>query len=93
MTPTTEAPEKLTVSIAEASTISGFSRVVIRTAIKRGELKSLLPHGYVCGRRIKKAELFKWMKENGGLGIEGTKKCSCDFTESQERVKQTSRGV
>lgn len=47
MTPTTETPEKLTVSVAEASLISGFSRVVIRTAIKRGELKSLLPHGYV----------------------------------------------
>ena len=60
---TTETPEKLTVSIAEASTISGFSRVVIRTAIKRGELKSLLPHGYVRGRRIKKAELLKWMRE------------------------------
>ena len=63
MTPTTEMPEKLTVSIAEASTISGFSRVVIRTAIKHGELKSLLPHGYVRGRRIKKTELLKWMKE------------------------------
>lgn len=63
MTPTIETPEKLTVSVAEASTISGFSRVVIRTAIKRGELKSLLPHGYVRGRRIKKTELFKWMKE------------------------------
>lgn len=60
---TTETPEKLTVSVAEASIISGFSRVVIRTAIKHGELKSLLPHGYVRGRRIKKAELFKWMKE------------------------------
>lgn len=36
---TTETPEKLTVSVAEASIISGFSRVVIRTAIKRGELK------------------------------------------------------
>lgn len=53
----------LTLSIPEASAISGFSRVVIRTAIKRGELKSLLPHGYVRGRRIKKTELFKWMKE------------------------------
>lgn len=51
MTSTTETPEKLTVSVAEASIISGFSRVVIRTAIKRGELKSLLPHGYVRGRR------------------------------------------
>lgn len=50
----TEAPEKLTVSIAEASTISGFSRVVIRTAIKRGELKSLLPHGYVRGRALRR---------------------------------------
>ena len=46
MTLTTETSEKLTVSVAEASTISGFSRMVIRTAIKRGELKSLLPHGY-----------------------------------------------
>ena len=63
MTPTTETPEKLTVSIAEASTISGFSRVVIQTAIKRGELSSLMPHGYVRGRRIKKTELFKWMRE------------------------------
>lgn len=63
MTPTTETPEKLTVSIAEASTISGFSRTVIQTAIKRGELSSLMPHGYVRGRRIKKTELFKWMKE------------------------------
>lgn len=63
MTLITETPEKLTVSIAEASTISGFSRVVIRTAIKRGELPSLMPHGYVRGRRIKKTELFKWMKE------------------------------
>lgn len=63
MTLTTETSEKLTVSIAEASTISGFSRVVIRTAIKRGELRSLLPHGYVRGRRIKKTELLKWMKE------------------------------
>ncbi len=63
MTPTTETPEKLTVSIAEASTISGFSRAVIQTAIKRGELPSLMPHGYVRGRRIKKTELFKWMKE------------------------------
>lgn len=63
MVSTVETPEKLTVSVAEASTISGFSRVVIRTAIKRGELKSLLPHGYVRGRRIKKTELFKWMKE------------------------------
>lgn len=63
MTPTTEAPEKLTVSIAEASTISGFSRAVIQTAIKRGELSSLMPHGYVRGRRIKKAELLKWMRE------------------------------
>lgn len=45
MTPTTETPEKLTVSIAEASTISGFSRAVIQTAIKRGELSSLMPHG------------------------------------------------
>lgn len=63
MTPTTETPEKLTVSIAEASTISGFSRAVIQTAIKRGELSSLMPHGYVRGRRIKKTELFKWMKE------------------------------
>ena len=63
MTPTTETPEKLTVSIAEASTISGFSRAVIQTAIKRGELSSLMPHGYVRGRRIKKVELLKWMKE------------------------------
>lgn len=63
MTPTTETPEKLTVSIAEASTISGFSRAVIQTAIKRGELPSLMPHGYIRGRRIKKTELFKWMKE------------------------------
>lgn len=63
MTPTTEMPEKLTVSIAEASTISGFSRAVIQTAIKRGELSSLMPHGYVRGRRIKKVELLKWMKE------------------------------
>lgn len=63
MTPTTEMPEKLTVSIAEASTISGFSRAVIQTAIKRGELSSLMPHGYVRGRRVKKTELFKWMKE------------------------------
>lgn len=63
MVSTVETPEKLTVSVAEASVISGFSRVVIRTAIKRGELKSLLPHGYVRGRRIKKTELFKWMKE------------------------------
>lgn len=63
MTPTTEMPEKLTVSIAEASTISGFSRAVIQTAIKRGELSSLMPHGYVRGRRIKKAELLKWMRE------------------------------
>lgn len=63
MTPTIETPEKLTVSIAEASIISGFSRVVIRTAIKRGELSSLMPHGYVRGRRIKKTELLKWMKE------------------------------
>lgn len=60
---TTETPEKLTVSIAEASTISGFSRAVIQTAIKHGELPSLMPHGYVRGRRIKKTELFKWMKE------------------------------
>ena len=63
MTPTTETPEKLTVSIAEASTISGFSRAVIQTAIKRGELSSLMPHGYIRGRRIKKTELLKWMKE------------------------------
>ena len=63
MTPTTETPEKLTVSIAEASTISGFSRAVIQTAIKRGELSSLMLHGYVRGRRIKKAELLKWMRE------------------------------
>ena len=63
MTPTTETPEKLTVSIAEASTISGFSRAVIQTAIKRGELSSLMPHGYVRGRRIKKIELLKWMRE------------------------------
>ena len=63
MTPTTETPEKLTVSIAEASTISGFSRAVIQTAIKRGELSSLMPHGYVRGCRIKKAELLKWMRE------------------------------
>lgn len=63
MTPTTETPEKLTVSIAEASMISGFSRAVIQTAIKRGELSSLMPHGYVRGRRIKKVELLKWMKE------------------------------
>lgn len=63
MTPTTETPEKLTVSVAEASVISGFSRAVIQTAIKRGELSSLMPHGYVRGRRIKKTELFKWMKE------------------------------
>lgn len=63
MTPTTETPEKLTVSIAEASTISGFSRAVIQTAIKRGELSSLMPHGYVRGHRIKKAELLKWMRE------------------------------
>lgn len=63
MTPTTETSEKLTVSIAEASTISGFSRAVIQTAIKRGELSSLMPHGYVRGRRIKKAELLKWMRE------------------------------
>ena len=63
MVSTVETPEKLTVSVAEASVISGFSRVVIRTAIKRGELRSLLPHGYVRGRRIKKTELFKWMKE------------------------------
>lgn len=63
MTPTTETPEKLTVSIAEASTISGFSRAVIQTAIKRGELSSLMPHGYVRGRRIKKTELLKWMRE------------------------------
>lgn len=60
---TTETHEKLTVSIAEASTISGFSRAVIQTAIKRGELSSLMPHGYVRGRRIKKAELLKWMRE------------------------------
>ena len=63
MTPTTETPEKLTVSIAEASMISGFSRAVIQTAIKRGELSSLMPHGYVRGRRIKKTELLKWMCE------------------------------
>ena len=63
MTPTTETPEKLTVSVAEASVISGFSRAVIQTAIKRGELPSLMPHGYVRGRRIKKTELLKWMKE------------------------------
>ena len=63
MTPTTETPEKLTVSIAEASMISGFSRAVIQTAIKRGELSSLMPHGYVRGRRIKKAELLKWIRE------------------------------
>lgn len=63
MTPTIETPEKLTVSIAEASMISGFSRAVIQTAIKRGELSSLMPHGYVRGRRIKKAELLKWMRE------------------------------
>ena len=63
MTPTTETPEKLTVSIAEASMISGFSRAVIQTAIKRGELPSLMPHGYVRGRRIKKTELLKWVKE------------------------------
>ena len=60
---TTETPEKLTVSVAEASTISGFSRAVIQTAIKRGELSSLMPHGYVRGRRIKKVELLKWMRE------------------------------
>ena len=53
----------LTLSIPEASTISGFSRAVIQTAIKRGELSSLMPHGYVRGRRIKKAELLKWMRE------------------------------
>nr|DAE97376.1 MAG TPA: hypothetical protein [Caudoviricetes sp.] len=29
---------------------------------------------------------------NGGL-VESNKKCSHDFAESQERVKQTSRGV
>lgn len=63
MVSTVETPEKLTVSVAEASIISGFSRVVIRTAIKQRELRSLLPHGYVRGRRIKKTELFKWMKE------------------------------
>lgn len=63
MVSTVEMPEKLTVSTAEASTISGFSRAVIQTAIKRGELKSLLPHGYVRGRHIKKVELLKWMKE------------------------------
>ena len=63
MTPTIETTEKLTVSVAEASVISGFSRAVIQTAIKRGELSSLMPHGYIRGRRIKKTELFKWMKE------------------------------
>ena len=63
MVPTVETPEKLTVSVAEASTISGFSRAVIQTAIKRGELSSLMPHGYVRGRRIKKVELLKWMRE------------------------------
>lgn len=63
MVSTVETPEKLTVSVAEASIISGFSRAVIQTAIKRGELPSLMPHGYVRGRRIKKAELLKWMKE------------------------------
>lgn len=63
MVSTVETPEKLTVSVAEASIISGFSRAVIQTAIKRGELSSLMPHGYVRGRRIKKAELLKWMRE------------------------------
>ena len=53
----------LTLSISEASAISGFSQKVIRTAVRRGELPSLTPHGYVRGRRVKRTDLFKWMKE------------------------------
>ena len=53
----------LTLSIPEASAISGFSQKVIRTAIRRGELPSLMPHGYVRGRRVRRTDLFKWMKE------------------------------
>lgn len=53
----------LTLSVAEASEYSGFSQQVIRTAIRRGELRSLMPHGRVRGRRVRVADLVEWMGE------------------------------
>lgn len=55
----------LTLSVAEASERSGFSQQVIRTAIRRGELRSLMPHGRVRGRRVRVRDLDAWMEEMG----------------------------
>lgn len=55
----------LTLSVAEASERTGFSQQVIRTAIRRGELRSLMPHGRVRGRRVRVRDLDEWMKEMG----------------------------
>lgn len=55
----------LTLSVAEAEEYSGFSQRVIRTAIRRGELASLMPHGAVRGRRVRRCDLERWMREMG----------------------------
>ena len=55
----------LTLSVAEAAGYSGFSQRVIRTAIRCGELASLMPHGAVRGRRVRKRDLERWMREMG----------------------------
>ncbi|WP_282742216.1 helix-turn-helix domain-containing protein [Olsenella uli] len=57
--------QKVTLSVAEASELSGFSERVIRTAIRRGELASLMPHGAVRGRRVRRRDLERWMREMG----------------------------
>lgn len=58
-----EKKRPLTFSVAESSEYSGFSQSVIRTATRRGELRSLMPHGRVRGRRVRVADLEAWMEE------------------------------
>lgn len=52
----------VTLSVAEAAALTGFSERVIRTSIRRGELPSLMPHGALRGRRVRRRDLDRWMR-------------------------------
>ena len=53
----------LTMSLEQASAVSGFSPDTIKAAYDRGELGKCVPEGILHGR-IPMAELEKWIHKN-----------------------------
>lgn len=52
----------VTLPVAEAAALTGFSERVIRTSIRLGELPSLMPHGTLRGRRVRRRDVERWME-------------------------------